>query len=197
MIFAYDAGARHVTYVYPGYILHQYGRTVGLSEHDILDIGDVLPLGNVVGAAIVDEPDAADIRRLLPDRDFTPADIDVGIAQSRHELRKRHVVCLKFVGVGLHFEFLGRTAEAVDLHDSRDCIEPAQHHPVLHRAQIGDPEILRSRDDVPINLPHQARLLNLRHLAARQRHVLRNAVQRLGIGKVIVHTVFERDAQER
>jgi hypothetical protein len=35
---------------------------VPLAEHDILDVGDdLVALGNVVGAAVVDEPDAADV----------------------------------------------------------------------------------------------------------------------------------------
>ena len=62
VVFAYDAGPWHVTHVHPGDILDQHGRAIALAEHDIFDIGDVLPLGDVVGAAIVDEPDATDVR---------------------------------------------------------------------------------------------------------------------------------------
>ena len=40
----------------------------------------------VVGAAVVDESDPADIDRLLPDGDFTAADVDIAIAERRGHL---------------------------------------------------------------------------------------------------------------
>ena len=101
MVLAHDAGPRDVAHVHPGYVLDQHRRAIALSEHDIFDVRDVAPLGDIVGTAVVDEPDAADVRRLLADGDLAPADVDVGIAQGRHELWNRYVISLKLVGVGL------------------------------------------------------------------------------------------------
>src|SRR5579863_9022312 len=61
--------------------------TVRLAQHDVLDVLNLVPLGNVVGAAAVDQSDTADIDGLLSDRDLTTADIDVGIAERGNELR--------------------------------------------------------------------------------------------------------------
>ena len=87
-------------------------------------------------------------------------------------------------------------APAVDLHDAGNGRQAAQHDPVLHGAQIGQAEMRRPDHLVAIDLAHQARLLDLRHLVVRQRDVLLQAERRLGVGEIIVDAVFEGDADE-
>ena len=58
---------------------------------------NLVALGDVVGAAAVDQSDAADIDRLLTDRDLAAADIDVGVAERGDELGNRDVVGLELL----------------------------------------------------------------------------------------------------
>ena len=83
---------RHKSNVYLGDVLHPHRYAVGLGEHHILDVVDLVPFGQVVVPAVVDQPDAPDIDRLLADGDLTPANIDVGIAERGHHLRNRDAV---------------------------------------------------------------------------------------------------------
>ena len=76
-----DAKARHIADRNRGDILDLDRKTVRLAQDDVLDVLDLVALGDVVGAAAVDQSDAADIDRLLADRDLTAADIDIGVAE--------------------------------------------------------------------------------------------------------------------
>ena len=44
---------------------------------------DLVPLGQILVAAAVDQANAADVDGLLADRDFAAADVDVGVADAR------------------------------------------------------------------------------------------------------------------
>ena len=81
VIAAGDAEPRHEADVDARHVLDQHRHAVVLAEHDVLDILDVIALRQIVVAAVVDQPDAADVDRLLADRDLAPADVDVGVAE--------------------------------------------------------------------------------------------------------------------
>jgi hypothetical protein len=67
-------------------------KTVRLGQDNVLDVLDLVTLGDVVGAAAIDQSDTAYVDRLLPDRDLPAADIDIGIAERGDQLRDRDVV---------------------------------------------------------------------------------------------------------
>src|ERR1700678_1096540 len=96
MVPASDSEARHIADGNTGDVLHLDWKTVGLAEDNVLDVPNLVPLGDVVGAAAVDQSDPADIDRLLPDRDLAAADIDVGVAERGNQLRYRNIVGFKF-----------------------------------------------------------------------------------------------------
>ena len=87
-----DSQARHITDGNVRDILDLDRKTARLGQDDVLDILDLVALGDVVGAAAVDQSDAADIDRLLADRDLAAADIDVGIAERGDQLGHRDIV---------------------------------------------------------------------------------------------------------
>ena len=95
VIAAGDAEARHVADVDPRDVLHQHRHAVVLAEDDVLDVVDVIALGEIVVAAVVDEPHAADVHGLLADRDLAAADVDVRVAERAQELRHGDVVGLE------------------------------------------------------------------------------------------------------
>ena len=63
-----NAEPRHVADGHLCDILDLDRKPVRLGQDDVLDVLDLVALGDVVGAAAIDQPDAADIDRLLPDR---------------------------------------------------------------------------------------------------------------------------------
>jgi hypothetical protein len=197
MIAPGDAEPRHVADLDVGDVLDLHRDAVFLGQHDVPDVVDLVTLGQVVIAAVVDQPDAADVDRLLADRDLAPADIDVGIAERGDDLRDRQVVGLKLVHVDIDVELLGRAAPAVHLDNARDREQTAQRNPVLDRTQIGQPEMRRPDDLVAIDFAGQARLLDARGLVVGERNVLLQAQRRLRIGEVIIDTVFESNPNKR
>ena len=76
-------------------------------------------------------------------------------------------------------------------------VKAGAHDPILDGAQIGQPKMLRPDHLVAINFPVELYLLDLRHLAAGKRDVLLQGDRRLSVGEVIVHPVFEHDADKR
>ena len=116
---------------------------VDLGEDDVLDVGDAATLGKIVIAAGIDQADAANVDRLLAHRDLAPADIDVGIAERRDDLRDRDVVGFELGLLDVDIELLGHAAPAVDLDDTRNRQKPAGDDPVLYGAQVGQPEVRR------------------------------------------------------
>ena len=81
MITAGNAESRHVADVDTGDILDQDWEPIVLAQYDILDVVDVITLGQIVIAAAVDQADAADVYRLLADGDLATADVDIGVAE--------------------------------------------------------------------------------------------------------------------
>ena len=81
VVVAPDAEPRHVADRDRGDVLHLQRHAVGLGQDDVLDVVDLVALGQIVVAAVVDQADAADVDGLLADADFAPADVDVGVAQ--------------------------------------------------------------------------------------------------------------------
>ncbi len=163
--------------------LHRYA--IVLRQDDILDILDVL-----------DQPDPANIDRLLAEVDRAPAHVDIGVAERRDHLWQRDVVGLQLVQVGVDVVFLGRAAPAHHLHHARHGLQPPLQHPVLQRAQIGQAEVRRSLELVAVDLPHQAGGLDLRLHIVWQADVLLQAERRLRVGKVVVDAVPEGHAHE-
>src|SRR3984885_23974 len=194
---AADTKPRHKTDGDAGDVLDLDRQAVHLGQDDIFDVLDLVALGDVVGAAAIDEPDAADVDRLLPDRDLTPADIDVGIAERGDELGDRDVVGFQLLQIGIDIELLGRAAPCVDLHHARNRQEAPGHDVILQRAQIGQAEMRGTDDLIAIDFADQTRLLDLRDLVARQVDVLLQTDRGLGQREVEVGAVSERHADER
>ena len=117
----------------------------------------------IIVAAVVDQPDAADVDGLLADADFASADIDIGVAQRGQDLRHRDVVGFQFVRIDLDLEFLGRPAPTVDWRRCREWSTAAAHDPVLNRAEIGQSEMFRPDDLITKNFAGRAVLLDCGH----------------------------------
>ena len=67
VVAAGDAEPRHVADIDAGHILHLNRDAVHLGQDDVLDVVDLVSLSEIVGAAVVDQSDAADVHRLLAD----------------------------------------------------------------------------------------------------------------------------------
>jgi len=119
-VLAGDSESWHVTDRDFRHILDLDWKAARLGEDHILDVLDMVALGDVVGAAGIDQPDAADVDGLLANRNLAAADIDVGVAERRDELRNGDVVGLELLQVGIDIELLGGAAPGVDLHDARN-----------------------------------------------------------------------------
>ena len=168
MIPAPDPEARHKADGNGRDVLHLDGKAVRLTEDDVLDVPDLVTLCDVVGAATVDQSDAADIDRLLSDRDLTAADIDVGVAERRNELRDRDVVGFQLLQIGIDIELLGGATPGVDLHDAGNRQETTSDDVILQCPQIGQSKMRRTDELVAVDFANQAGLLNLGNLIARQ-----------------------------
>ena len=107
----------HIAHVDLRNVFHQDRNAVRLREDDIFDVIDLPALGQIGSAPAVDQADAADIDRLLADIDRSPAHVDIGVADGADQLGYGNAIGLKLVEIGLDFEFLGRTAPGVDLHN--------------------------------------------------------------------------------
>ncbi len=154
------AEPRHVADADIGHVLDFHRHAVGLRQHDVLDVFDVVALGQVLIAAAVQEADAADIDGLLAEADGATADIDVGVADGGDDLRQRHVVGVEFMQVDLDLELLGRAAPGIDLNDAGNRQQAALHDPVLDGAQVGQTEVRRAGHLIAIDFADQARSLN-------------------------------------
>src|SRR5580704_4694149 len=141
-----NAQPRHETDFDLGHVLDQDRYPVRLAEHDVFDIGYSTALCQIVVAAGIDQADASDVDRLLAHRDLTTADIDVGIAERRDDLRNGDVVGFELVEIDIDVELLGGAAPRIDLYDAWNGQQPTPHDPVLHRAEVGQPEVGRPDD---------------------------------------------------
>ena len=178
-------------------ILHQYRDAVFLCQDHILDVFDLVAFGQIVAAAIINQTDTADIDRLLANADFASAHIDVRVAQRRQDLRHRDVVAFQLVRIDFDLKFLGGAAPTVDGCNAGNGQQPARDDPILNRAQVGDSEMLRTDDLIAIDFPSRAVRLDRRHQIAWQADVLLHRDRCLAVGEVIVHSVFEGDANKR
>ena len=178
-------------------ILHQHRNAVRLGQDDVLDVIDLVALGQIIVAAVVNQADAADVDGLLADADFASADVDVRVAQRGQDLRHRDVVGFQFVRIHLDLEFLGRAAPTVDLHDAGNGARAG--------AARSNPEPCAdwSARNASARPPGNDRISPvplfcwmLGTCAARKGDVLLQRDRRLAVGKVIVHAVLEDDADK-
>src|SRR5580658_4883913 len=59
-----DAEPRHIADIDPGHVLDPNRHAIDLGKDDILDVVDLVPLGQIVAAAVIDETDATNVYRL-------------------------------------------------------------------------------------------------------------------------------------
>src|SRR5450631_2470866 len=142
----------HIADVDPGDVLDLHGNAVDLAENDVLDVADVVALGQIRRSAAVDQTDAADVDRLLADIDGAPAHVDVRVGDGADDLGYGDVVGVELVQVDFDLVFLGGAAPGVDLNDAGYRKKPALQDPVLDGAQIGQSEMRRSDHLVAIDL---------------------------------------------
>ncbi len=180
-----------------GDILDEYRHAVELAERNVLDVLDLVALGQIGGAAGIDQADAANVHGLLPHIDGAAADIDVGGAERTDHLRQRDVVGVELVQIDLDLVLLGRSAPGVELHDPRNGEQPALQNPILDGAQIAQAEVRRSGYLIAIDLADQAGGLDLRRDVIRQTDILLQIDRGLGKSEVIVDAVIERHPNER
>src|SRR5580704_10224953 len=95
-------------------ILHQHGDAVLLGQHHILDVVNLVTLGEIVTAAVINQTDTPDIDGLLANADFASAHVDVRVTQRGQDLGHSDAVGFELVRVYLDLEFLGGTAPTVD-----------------------------------------------------------------------------------
>src|SRR5260370_31334554 len=95
-----DAKARHIADADGRDILDLDRKTAGLGQDNILDVLNPVSSGDIIRSAGVDETDAANVDRLLTDRDLTAAHIDVGVTERADQLWHGDVVGFKLVEIG-------------------------------------------------------------------------------------------------
>ena len=127
VVAAGDAEPGRVADLDLGDVGHQHRHAALLGQHDI---ADVVHRG--------DDADAADIDRLLADRDGAAADIGIARRNRGHDLRQRQPVGHHAVEIDLGLEFLGLAAEHGDVGDARHDAQLALDHPVLQRLELHD-----------------------------------------------------------
>src|SRR5262249_20449109 len=135
---------RHVADRALGYVFDEHRHAVRLEQQHVLDVLDLVTLGEVRRAAAVHQADAAYVDRLLAEVDRAPADVDVGVADRADDLRERDVVGVELVEIDFDVIFLRGAAPGVHLYHARHGEEPALEHPILHGAQIGQTEVRRA-----------------------------------------------------
>ena len=167
-----------------------------MGQNHILDVVNLVTLGQIVIAAVINQTDTADIDGLLANADFASAHVDVGVAQRGQDLGHGDAVGFELVRVHLDLEFLGGAAPTVDGCDAGNGQQPARHDPILNRAQIRDSEMLGADDLITIDFPGRAVRLDGGHQTAGQADVLLHRDRCLGVGEVIVHPIFEADAHK-
>src|SRR6516225_6013670 len=153
---ASNAEARHVTDRNICDILDLDGQAARLGQDDVFDVLHVVAVRHNLVAAAIDQPDAADVDRLLPDRDFAAADIDVGVSERGNKLRHRDIVRFELLQVGVDIKLFGGAAPGIDLSHAGNREQAARDDIVLQGAQIGQPEMRRSDDLVAVDFADQA-----------------------------------------
>src|SRR6516225_3811334 len=196
-ISAGNAEARHVTDRNVCDVLDLDGQAARLGQDDVFDVLHVVTIRHNLVAAAIDQPDAADIDRLLPDRDFAAADIDVGVSERGNKLRHSDIVRFELLQVGVDIELFGGSAPGIDLGHAGNSEQAARDDIVLQGAQIGQPEMRRPDDLVAVDFADQARCLDGRDQVARQGDILLQTDRSLGEREVIIDTISEGDAHKR
>src|SRR5271155_767307 len=107
MILAGNAEPRHVTDRYFGDILHLDRHAIDLGKHHVLDVTYAPALSQVLVTTTIHQSDAANVHRLLADRDLATANIDVGVTERSDDLRDRYVVGVELVQIDIHIVLLG------------------------------------------------------------------------------------------
>ena len=102
-----------------------------------------------------DEADAADVERLLAERQPLAADVLVGVRESRRQLVERHVVPAQPVGVDLDVVLLRVAAEPDDVDDARRLTELTFQRPVFGGLESLSASIRRR--EPRIGRPHRSR----------------------------------------
>src|SRR5258708_13778403 len=98
-----------------GDILDLEGKAARLGQDNIFDVLNPVALGHVVRPTAVDQPDAADVHRLLSDRDLTAPDIDVCVTERGNQLRDGDIVGFELLRIRFHAELFCRSAPTADL----------------------------------------------------------------------------------
>src|ERR1700744_3571522 len=93
--------------------------------------------------------------------------------------------------------FLGGAAPGIDLDDARYGEKPPLQDPVLHRAQIGQPEMRRPDHLITVDFADQAGALDLRRDVIRQADILLQVDRSLRQRKIVVDVILKYDAYER
>src|SRR5215475_14382466 len=99
--------------------------------------------------------------------------------------------------IDLDVVLLGRAAPRIDLNYTRHCEQPSLQHPILNRSQIGQTEVRRSNELIAIDLPDQARALNLRHDVIRKAHILLEVDGCLREREIVDDAILKHDVNKR
>src|SRR3984885_15906137 len=162
----------HIAHRDFGNVFHEQRQALRLGKHDVLDVLDLVALGQIDGTPAVHQPDAANIHRLLPHIDGTAADVDVGVADGADHLGQCQTVGFEFSRIDVDVIFLGGAAPGIDLHNAGHGKKPTLQDPILYRAQVAQPEVRRSDQLIAVDFADQAGRLNLGRHITRQGDVL-------------------------
>ena len=191
------AEPRHDAHRNLGDILDEDRQPARRRQHDVLDVADLVALGQIRLAAGIHQADAAHVHGLLADVDGAAADIDVGVAERGDHLLQRHAIGLKLPRIDLDVVFLGGAAPGVDLHDAGHGKQAPLQYPVLDRAQVAQAEMRRTHQLVAVDFADEARSLNLRRDSAGKADVLLQIDRDLRQREIVIDVVLEYDADER
>ena len=106
---------------------YAHRNAVVLGDGDLLHVRDA-----------VDEAEAADVERLLAQRESLSAHVLVGVRECRRELRQRRSVALEPVRIDVDVKLAGLAAESHHVDDAGDLPELPLQDPVLRRLQLGE-----------------------------------------------------------
>jgi hypothetical protein len=190
------AEARNVPNVDLGHVLDEDRNTFRLGEENVLDVLDAIALRQIGGAPAIHQADAANVDGLLADIDGAAAHIVVGVADRADHLGERDVVGVELIEIDFDLILLRSAAPGIDLHDPGHRKQAALQHPILHGAQVGQPEMGRTHHLITINLADEARALDLRRDIVRKIDVLLQIYRRLLQSEVVIDPVLKHDAHE-
>ena len=97
---------------------------------------------------------------MLANDDLAAADVDIGVAECGDDLRDRDIISVEFVQIDVDVVLLGRAAPRIHGHHPRHGEQSPRDDPVLHGAQVGQPEMRRADHLIAEHLADKARLLD-------------------------------------